>query len=64
MDKASAYGAGECRLESYRGLLINAKTCGFESYRGHLINAKTCVLSLIVWSTQTCMDLCNVLTRS
>ena len=33
MDKASAYGARDCR---------------FESYRGHLINAKTCVLSLIV----------------
>ena len=48
MDKASAYGAGDCRFESYRGQLINAKTCGFESYRGHLINAKTRVLSLIV----------------
>ena len=33
MDKESAYGAGHCR---------------FESYRGHLISAKTCVLSLTV----------------
>ena len=48
MDKASAYGAWDCKFESYRGHLINAKTCGFESYRGHLINAKTCVLSLTV----------------
>ena len=48
MDKASAYGAWDCKFESYRGHLIDAKTCGFESYRGHLINAKTRVLSLIV----------------
>ena len=33
MDKASAYGAGDCR---------------FEPYWGHLVSAKTCVQSLIV----------------
>lgn len=40
MDKASAYGAGDCRLESYRGHFLLETRALIEPYHNHFLVAR------------------------
>ena len=50
MDKASVYGTGDCRFESYQGQLIETHVTPVATYGGNFISpAKIKILNQPLW---------------
>ena len=54
MDKASAYGAGDCRFESYRGHFSSAPHRALSQLRGMTPHAQ--VASRIMWCVLAALE--------